>query len=480
MNPKKNYLNSIGTASTNFGTPSSAWQSYGATKTIGTSGSPVPKTTPTMTPSNTSATGTNTTKITSPAGQNYMNTVYGGQTNPVTTPTTSPAPTTKDESYKNTPEYKSYLKYQREKENPTEASDARKAYEASQQRYADKQSEREARADELRREQRDILDASGGLKSGAIDSANMQGRRANDELSRLALEESAAGRTAGVASSVYAPYLEQQQADAKPLSYEEAQSLGVAYGTTIGEAKVLGKIPDAPTPEGYTLSEGQARYDADGNIIASRGKTYAPGTGSGAGVGTDGSSVNVSPQAQSIIDLMNTTGGSIDDYIKGNSITSQNLRNQVIAGLNAQGGLTDKATEILQEGKNVVDKMLTDQSYNALGGYSTKFGGQFSTAFGDAKAMAQQLESILARDNLGLLKGAMSDNDLKFIKSMSSGFDGEGVQSEGFIKGKLEEIQTKLQNKLASTGGTGGGQAPQMQLPNGTIVYLQSDGTYSE
>lgn len=34
----------------------------------------------------------------------------------------------------------------------------------------------------------------------------------------------------------------------------------------------------------FNLSEGQARYDADGNLIASRAKTYAPGTGSSASI----------------------------------------------------------------------------------------------------------------------------------------------------------------------------------------------------
>jgi hypothetical protein len=74
----------------------------------------------------------------------------------------------------------------------------------------------------------------------------------------------------------------------------------------------------------FDLSEGQARYDSKGNIIASRGKTYAPksgGTGGGFSGGT--TLVNgkpVSSAAQNILNLMNTSGGTVDDYVKGNSI----------------------------------------------------------------------------------------------------------------------------------------------------------------
>ncbi len=178
-------------------------------------------------------------------------------------------------------------------------------------------------------------------------------------------------------------------------------------------------------------------------------------------------STGVSPEAQNIIDQINL-GASLDDLVKGTSNAAQNLRNEVIAGLNAQGGLTTKSYEILKDGKEVVDAMLNSKAYEALGGYSSILGGQYSTAYGDAMAQAAQLQAILARDNLGLLKGAMSDKDLAFIQAMSSGFEGQGTQSEAFIKERFESIQTKLADKISKVPTETGSSSGTLTSPDGT------------
>lgn len=227
----------------------------------------------------------------------------------------------------------------------------------------------------------------------------------------------------------------------------------------------------------FDLSEGQARYDVNGNIIAQRGKTYAPKSGSGTGGGSLGGGTTlvngkpVSSAAQNILNIMNASGGSVDDYVKGSSIAAQNLRNEVFQALANQGGSTKSTQSILAEGKGIVDDLLTTKGYKALGGYSTIL-GQLGTGYGDAKAKANQLSSILAKDNLGLLKGAMSDKDLAFIQSMSTGFDGQGIQSEEYIQNRLKQIQTKLNNKLVNT-------IPQNQTPVPSISN-PVDSTLSE
>lgn len=208
----------------------------------------------------------------------------------------------------------------------------------------------------------------------------------------------------------------------------------------------------------FDLSEGQARYTIDPTtgqaiLIASRNKTYAPksgGSGMSGGVGLINGKP-VSSAAQNILNIMNASGGSVDDYVKGSSNAAQALRNEVYSALSNQGGTTKTTQSILTEGKSIVDDLLDTNGYKALGGYSTILGGQLGTGYGDASAKATQLSSILAKDNLGLLKGAMSDKDLAFIQSMSTGFDGQGIQSENYIKNRLVEIQKKLANKLATT-----------------------------
>lgn len=204
----------------------------------------------------------------------------------------------------------------------------------------------------------------------------------------------------------------------------------------------------------FDLSEGQARYDATGKMIASRSKTYAPKSGgSGSGSGSYGGvgETQVSSAAQNILNQLNTNGGTVDDYIKGSSKDAQKLRNEVYTALNNQGGRNDVSTNLLKDARDVVNDLITTKSYKDLGGYSTKLGGQLTQSFGDAKARVAQLSALLARDNLGLLKGAMSDKDLAFIQAMSTGFEGQGVQSEKYIKEKLDTIYTKLNNKVGNT-----------------------------
>lgn len=201
----------------------------------------------------------------------------------------------------------------------------------------------------------------------------------------------------------------------------------------------------------FSLSEGQARYDKDGRIIASRAKTYAPGAGSGGGAyGTSG----LSTAAQNIIKMLNTNGGTIDDYVKGSSKDAQALRNEVLSGLANQGGITGKSADLFKEAKSVIDDMINNRDWKKFG-YSAKIGGQFTAGFGDMQARAATVNAILARDNLGLLKGAMSDKDIAFINSMSNGVP-SGVISEKYAKERMNSIKKKIEDKvnLYSPSGT--------------------------
>lgn len=213
--------------------------------------------------------------------------------------------------------------------------------------------------------------------------------------------------------------------------------------------------------------------DLQSQIIVKRYSVPGVG-GANVGVGVDqfGNKVAISKQAQAIVEAINN-GADMNDLIKGNSKDSQTLRNEVIMGLNAQGGITKKSFELLSEGKDIVDDMINTLAYESMGGYSTILGGQLSTSFGDAMAKASQLSAILSRDNLGLLKGAMSDKDLEFIKAMSSGFDGQGIQSEKYIKDRLTSIQKKLGDKIEKSGLT-----PQTPNTPSRVEYPIGSGKY--
>lgn len=193
--------------------------------------------------------------------------------------------------------------------------------------------------------------------------------------------------------------------------------------------------------KGFTLSEGQAYYDAAGNLVASRGKTYAPTTG------TSYSSSGVSSAAQDIIDIMNKQGGSIDDYVKGTSNAAQALRSEVLSGLARQGGTTEKSTALFREAKAVIDDMISKDDYKKFGFSSMVPFAKSTPGYGDMVARAQTVNAILARDNLGLLKGAMSDKDLAFIQAMSAGVP-DGTITEDYAKDRMLSIQEKLAGKV--------------------------------
>ncbi len=64
---------------------------------------------------------------------------------------------------------------------------------------------------------------------------------------------------------------------------------------------------------------------------------------------------------------------------------------------------------------------------------------------------AAQISAILAKDNLGLLKGAMSDKDLAFIQAMSGGVETSGTISEAYAKERMESIQKKFKEKVEAS-----------------------------
>lgn len=220
-----------------------------------------------------------------------------------------------------------------------------------------------------------------------------------------------------------------------------------------------------------SLSEGGALIDPlTGKVIASRAKTYAPKAGSGssssgsAGTTLDGK--KLSPSAQNIVNLVMAGSGTIDDYVKGTSNAAQALRNEVLSGLQATKGKSDKDIENIRDAKAIAQEMINKEDYNKFG-YSAKTGGQFTTGFGDMRTRALQMNALLAKDNLGLLKGAMSDKDLAFIEAMSGGVGSDIVISEDYAKQRMQSIVEKLDEKLKNIGQT---TTPASKATSGTIT----------
>ncbi len=131
--------------------------------------------------SNLSATSPTTIKPTTPtiqvAGTSTSNPIKAET--PITPPQSNPVQTTSENPRD------AYIKYLSQYLSPSQQeSDSR-------MNLAKIQNEEQARQTELRRQQESLLDQSGGLKSGAIESSNQVGVRGNRELADIALRKGA-------------------------------------------------------------------------------------------------------------------------------------------------------------------------------------------------------------------------------------------------------------------------------------------------
>jgi LAS superfamily LD-carboxypeptidase LdcB len=194
-----------------------------------------------------------------------------------------------------------------------------------------------------------------------------------------------------------------------------------------GSYESVYSAPAKPS-EGFTLGEGQKRYDATGNLIAS------------------GPDKTVANEGIKIVKIDGT------DY-----------------QMNADGSLTkpsvpDSAptTEKVAKADDVIfkiDGLLNNANLSkAIGPVSSNVPNILrSGARNDVDAAIKQLIAGVAIENLALLKGPMSDKDVAFIKEASSGLN-TNMSEEGFkaqltaLKNKFQEIKNKAQTASTPSG----------------------------
>jgi hypothetical protein len=321
-----------------------------------------------------------------------------------------------------------YIKYLKTMFNPDDVKLKAQAYESSQQRLADVQTEQARAQLEARKGYEKTLDTAGGLRAGTRAGAGAYNRRASDDLADIALQEAAAASSATVAQNAY--------------------SMAIGAGKSVYEAEQAAeKARLESMPEGFSLSEGQARYDAEGNVIAERGKTYAP------------TSSSSSP----------TTG-----YIGADGKPLKLLAGQVdtIANYDNTLNSAERALTLLDEG------ISTGPLSNAV------LQGKKFAGYGDEKQL--QLEQLLGKLRADFMKAisgaAVSEQE---VKRLSKFLPDLGDQ-ENVIKSKLNNLLTEIASSkdvyVKTIGGTSTqptvSSPTQMQLQDGTIVTLQPDGTY--
>jgi len=382
--------------------PSPAWQEYGKGLTLGTdaNGKTTVTQKPGVTPSDTSATGMTTPTLAATGSsrdaylQNLMTQAQGIQAQ---IPGATSGASSGDESWKNSPEYKTYLKYKRDQENPNEQSNLQ----SSMKILADIQSEKEQRETDARREYEQKLDKSGGTVAAAQQGATLSRRMSNQELADLALRESAAARTAGV-------YQATEEANKK---------------------------------EGFSLGENQTRYEYNPET----GSYEAVGVGGGTGTAAGGSYTQGSNPA-------------VDSYITGiqNGTFKMSDVPDGYKDLVAQGMTTNAKpqSEISKQAVSVIGELLANPKLDRIFGPADQFVGG---VFGDAalaKNKYDQLKGLLSLDNIKYLKGtgAISDAEQRLLANAASAL-GRNLGNT-----QARQVLTQLRDDLTALQGQGGQQ----------------------
>ena len=412
-------------------TPSSAWQTAGSNMAIGANGIPVKK--PTVTPTNPSNTGTVKTTA-SPAQQTYQQRLAeltkGVQDVQSGLNEYKASKSTPEEEYKNSAEYKAYLKYMREQQNPTEATNTANQRAEALKVLADVQKRKEEADTEARRRYEELLDKSGGTRAAAEQGAGLDRRRSNQELADIALQESAAARTAGVYDDIY----QNEQAQNRPLTIEEATILGVPFGTTMSQATALGKIPTE------------------------------------SGASTEG----VASLAQMVMN------GEMDM-----SAVPTEMRGAVADAVAAGGGVINQAGVISPYQQERITRNINavDNLYSRVGPWTTGFGALLDVIpSSDAKDFAADLAELKANIAFGELTamreasktggalGAVSEKELALLESALGSLDTK--QSAANFQKNLTKIKDSINRWVEAANqysGAGGGES--VTLQDGTTIY---------
>ena len=207
----------------------------------------------------------------------------------------------------------------------------------------------------------------------------------------------------------------------------------------------------------------QAQIDKMNEETAKIGRTSpitTTSTGQAVVTTQDGKEIPISPEAMNWVNLINNGSISLDEAMTkiGSTAASMKLKNEIIAGINAQGGQTETKLAAMNNTVSSINDILNGdiEYFGASIAPRSVFGFKVNPYYNSFKAKVDNLVASLAIDNLGLLKGPMSDKDIEFIKQMSSGL--EIGMDEKSAKERLEKIKTRLEEKIKTASGTSDSQ----------------------
>ncbi len=304
---------------------------------------------------------------------------------------------------------------------------------------ADIQNKVDERSLATRREAEAKLDQPGLTKGGAVDATNTINRRSASELADLGVAESGASRTLSALTE-----------GMKPLQ----------IGDTYIDPNTGKIIYQKPVDTGFSLSEGQARYEKDPvtgqyKQIALVPKTTAGGSTSGGG-GTYVAGAN--PTVDSWANRIQNGTAKITDI----PASQASLRNQVTVALDAMGNsaegkptTTELGKAALVTAKSLLDKFDAGSGTSVVGG-SRVFGGALA-------GITPGTDASNFRNDFNALKSQLSLEGVKYLKGQGQVSDAERAllaqavtklnlsQSDAEFRSTLEKIVNRLSTGSENT-----------------------------
>lgn len=420
--------------------------------------SSIPKTTkPTTTTSNVGATPITKPTITpakTSAKQNYINSLVNTntanniQTQPTIQPPTQPQKPSQKDAY--IAAYKSYIDSLKESADVKEAKQAYLDFIKSKKEGLKNIEDQTIPMQFITGQQRSLEDRAG------IQEENLLGRIGIAEGAQKATQESL---KAGL------------DLEGKLLDLEKPVEVGGQLYTIGSDGSYTPLLPEKKA--GFELGEGQAKYEYNPTtgkyeIIAQRGKTYAPTTGGTIGVG--GTTGTLSPLAQAV---------------QKGIITIAQVPAAQRAGVSAElatSGIATNRETTLQSYYDVVNSLINNPNAGKISGYVEGFLGLGNLKPGAqlAKNQYDQLKGILSLENREKLKGSGAISDYEFrVLSQAATALGRNLKDEDFMA-QLVKIRDVFEGKYKTLqeGGTQNQTISQPQIIeyNGIRYSVDANG----
>lgn len=402
--------------------PSQAWKDFGSTLTVANGSiSNKPPTTPkpTAVSSNGSATGTSGTTL-PPAGQDYASRLKGVQDGVANLQTVFDSYKKNQEAPKEKTESE-YLKYLRTMFNPEEARIAQQNVNNLNKMTSDEIARNRKEQERIQKNE------AGVIERGQTHLSTSADRESEKALADLAISKGyntdILNQYTNAGASLYEAEEAMRKEAESPLTLEEAQSLGLPFGTTMAEARAKGVVPG--------------------------------------GAGTTANSATVSAYADLI--------GSGQMNIENVPEEYRGAVAQAVSLAGPQQTISPYQQERMTRNLNSIDNLMGQVS-----NWTTGVGSLLSvipgTAARDFKADVSELSANIAFGELTAMReasktggalGAVSEKELQLLESALGSLD--RAQSPAQFKEALTTIKSSIErwkaavNQYGTSGGESGG-----------------------